>query len=136
MRPRLADKADQFIADGACIGGRCGPGDAEGALAVGQIAAVAVGGDHLPSFAAAGDPGHGVGMVVVAMGDDAGFGCRDGGAVGQQVSLAQAGGAGEAGDQQAGLRGDTPQAEIGEIGVERGIGVAGEPAWRSDWPMT
>ena len=68
-------------------------------------------------------------MVGIHMGDDLGLGRgQRGDGVGRQIGLAQPMRGGEATDQQPRLRHHPPKAEIAEIGIERGIGMPGQPA--------
>ena len=130
LLPRTREP-DQFGTDGMGVGDGFGPGDAADGVSACEVAAIDIDGDHSPAAGGAGEEGDGVGVVGVAVGHDAlgGFGdTSDGLGVRQKVNLAEAVGAGEAGDVE-GLGGaDAPEGEVGEVGVLGSVGVDGEPA--------
>lgn len=101
-----------------------------------QIGAFGIDAGHAPALALAteqprGIELHGVGMVLVHMGDDAGLGGGEFAGIGAVVAQRRRVhpvDAPEAGDQMRRARLDGEEAEIAEIGIARGAGMAGEEA--------
>ena len=95
-----------------------------GPVGIGKVATVHVHRDHLPLTRFAGDACERIRVILVAMGDNRVLricDCRDRGMVRDQIRGSEACGAGEAADELRAGRADTPEVEIGEIGIQRSI---------------
>src|SRR6202011_2714691 len=75
--PGLTCQPDQFATDAARVGDRSEPVDADHLLALGQGAAIDIDRNHSPIAGRPSDGSQRVGVIVVAMRDDACRGCLD-----------------------------------------------------------